>query len=249
MLVIGKNPILEILRTDPGELNKIILLKTLKPEPRLKEIVKLAEENKIMITFLNHFQFTNYFDNKNKSEGIDQGVIGFAKDFEYTTLKDMIDNIGKIKYPLIVLLDEITDPQNLGAIIRSAACLAADGIVIPRHNSADINHTVFKASSGAVKHIPIAKETNLTNSILYLKDKGFWIIGADLHTNKNIFEMDFKMPVGLVIGSEGKGMRSKIKNNCDFLVRIPMTGKLNSLNASVTSAIFFYEIFRQKNKD
>jgi 23S rRNA (guanosine2251-2'-O)-methyltransferase len=247
MLIIGKNPILEILKTDPKELNKIILLKTVKPEPRLKEIVKIAEDNGVHTLYLNHFDFLKYFDRKNKSEGISQGIIGFAKEFVYTPLKDILENIKKVKNPLILLLDEITDPQNFGAIIRSAVCLGADGIVIPRHNSAEVNHTVYKTSSGAVKYIQIAKETNLTNSILYLKKNGFWIIGTDMKAQKNIFEMDFKMSVGLVIGSEGKGIRKKIHDNCDILVRIPMAGKLNSLNASVSTAVFLYEIFRQKN--
>jgi len=248
MLIIGKNPILEILKTNPNELNKIILLKTVKPETRLREIVKLADENSIHVQYLNHFDFQKYFEKKNKSEGISQGIIGFAKDFEYTPLRDLLDNIKKVQYPLILLLDEITDPQNFGAIIRSAVCLGADGIIIPRHNSAEVNHTVYKTSSGAVKYIQIAKETNLTNSILYLKQNGFWIVGTEMKAPRNIFEVDFKMPVGLVVGSEGKGIRKKILDNCDIKVRIPMAGKLNSLNASVTAAIFVYEIFRQKNQ-
>ena len=247
MLIIGKNPILEILKTEPKELKKIILLKTVKPESRLKEIVKIAEENGINTLFLNNYDFLKYFDRKNKSEGISQGIIGFANDYQYTPLKDLLDNIKLVKNPLLILLDEITDPQNFGAIIRTSVCLGADGIIIPRHNSAEVNHTVFKASSGAVKYIKIAKETNLTNSILYLKQKGFWIVGTDMKAQKNIFEVDLNMPIGLVIGSEGRGIRTKLLENCDIHVRIPMVGKLNSLNASVTAAIFIYEIFRQKN--
>jgi 23S rRNA (guanosine2251-2'-O)-methyltransferase len=247
MLVIGKNPILEILNSTPREIHKIILLKTIKPEPRLKEIVKIAEREGITLIYLNHFQFMKYFDRKHKDEGISQGVLGFIKDYEYKPLREMLDDIKHVVNPLIILLDEITDPQNFGAIIRSAACLGADGIIIPRHNSAEVNHTVFKTSSGAVKHIPIAQETNLTNSILYLKKKGFWIVGTEMKASKTIFETDLKMPLGLVIGSEGEGLRNKTKDNCDFLVRIPMAGKMNSLNASVSAAIFLYEIFRQKN--
>jgi 23S rRNA (guanosine2251-2'-O)-methyltransferase len=247
MLVIGKNPILEILKTSPRELSKIILLKTIKPEPRLKEIVHIAEKEGIILIYLNHFQFMKYFDRKHKDEGISQGVLGFMKDFVYKPLREMLDDIKKVINPLIILLDEITDPQNFGAIIRSAACLGADGIVIPRHNSAEVNHTVFKTSSGAVKHIPISQETNLTNSILYLKKNGFWIVGTEMKASKTLFETDLKMPIGLVIGSEGEGLRKKTVDNCDFLVRIPMAGKMNSLNASVSAGIFMYEIFRQKN--
>lgn len=248
MIVIGKNSILEILKTTPKEFSKIILLKTLKPESRLKEIVHIAEENGIPKVFINRYEFANYFDNKNKSEGITQGVIGFMKDYQYTNLRDMLVDVKSVKNPLIILLDEITDPHNFGAIIRSAACLGADGIVIPRHNSAEVNHTVIKTSSGAVKHISIAKETNLSNSIKYLKQNGFWIVGTDMNCQKTLFEVDLKMPVGLVIGSEGKGIRPNLKSACDFLVRIPMTGKLDSLNASVSAGILLYEIFRQKNQ-
>lgn len=247
MLVIGKNPILEILKTTPKELNKIILLKTLKPEPRLKEIVKLAEDNGIQKLFLNKFELANYFDRKNKQEGITQGVIGFIKDYQYSKLSDILEDIKNVKNPLILILDEITDPHNFGAIIRSAVCLGADAIVIPRHNSAEVNHTVIKTSSGAVKFIPIAKETNLSNTIKYLKQKGFWIVGTDLKCEKTLFEIDLIMPIGLIIGSEGHGIRNNLKNACDFLIRIPMTGKLDSLNASVSTGVILYEIFRQKN--
>jgi 23S rRNA (guanosine2251-2'-O)-methyltransferase len=247
MLVIGKNPILEILKDTPEELNKIILLKRIKPEPKLKEIVVLSKEKGINIIYLNDHDFAKYFNRKNKSQGISQGVLGFIKDYQYTTLTDIVDDNKQITNPLMLLLDEITDPHNLGAIARSAVCLGADGIIIPRHNSVDVNHTVFKTSSGAVNHIPIAKETNLSNSIRYLKDNGYWIIGTDIKANKNTFETDFKKPIGLVIGSEGKGMRKNIMEQCDIFVRIPMAGKLNSLNASVSAGVILYEIFRQKN--
>lgn len=250
MLVIGKNPVYEILVTTPKELNKIVLLKTIKPEPKLKKIVKIAEENGIKVMMLNRFGFEKFFNRNNKKEGISQGVIGFIRDFEYTPLKDMVDGIKErhIQNPVVVLLDEITDPHNMGAVIRSAVCLGADGVIIPRHNSAEVNHTVYKSSSGAVNHIPIAKETNLAHSIEYLKKNGYWIIGTEMKTDKTVFNTDLKMPIGLVIGNEGSGMRDIIRKNCDILIRIPMAGKLDSLNASVSAAIFLYEIFRQKNK-
>ncbi len=247
MLVIGKNPILEILNSKPQDFNKIILLKKVKPEGKLKEIVNAAKEKNIKLLFLNHFDFQKFFDSKNKEEGITQGVIGFIKDYDYVNLRDMVEVNKKIVNPLILILDSITDPHNLGAIIRSAACLGADGIVIPRHNSAEVNHTAIKSSSGAVSHIAIAKETNLTNSILYLKNNGYWIAGADLRAAKTIFETDLKMPLALIIGSEGSGIRKNLRDSCDFLLRIPMTGKMDSLNVSVSAGVLLYEIYRQKN--
>lgn len=248
MLVIGKNPVQEILKSSPKDLNKIILLKKVKPDDKLKNIVNLAGENGIRVIYLNYFEFKNFFDQKNKSEGIDQGVIGFIKDYDYKSLREIIDDNKKILNPVILILDQITDPHNFGAIIRSAVCLGADGIVIPRHNSAEINHTVIKTSSGAVKYISIAKETNITNSILLLKDNGYWIMGTDLRAEKTIFETEFNIPLALVIGSEGTGMRQNIKEKCDMMVRIPMSdNKIASLNVSVSTAVFLYEIFRQKN--
>lgn len=247
MLVIGKNPVLETLKSNPKDFNKIVLLKKVKPDNKLKSIVNIAGENGINVVYLNYFEFKKFFDNKGKEEGIDQGVIGFIKDYEYKTLRDIVEENKKITNPLILLLDGITDPHNLGAIIRSAVCLGADGIVIPRHNSAEVNHTVIKTSSGAVNYISIAKETNLSNSILFLKNNGYWIAGTDLQAKKTIFETDFKIPLGLIIGSEGTGMRNSLKNQCDLLVRIPMTGKIGSLNVSVSAGVFMYEMFRQKN--
>jgi len=247
MLVIGRNPIIETLNTDPNSLNKVIFLKNPQLTAKIKEIAELCKENNIKTMFLGKNDFTKFFPNKDKSEGITQGVIGFIKDFEYTSLPEIIEESKKIKNPLILILDEITDPHNMGAVIRSAVCLAADGIIIPRHNSAEVNHTVIKTSSGAVNHIKIAKETNLNNSLQYLKKNGYWIIGTDISAEKTVFESDLKIPIGLVIGSEGKGMRKSIKDNCDILLRIPMAGSMNSLNASVSAGIFLYEIFRQKN--
>ena len=247
MLIIGKNPVYEVLKQNPKDLNKIIFLKTLKPEKKLQQIVKIAEENKINTIFLNKEQFLKYFRSKNKSEGIAQGVIGFMKDYEYAELRDILDSCKKIKNPLLLLLDNITDPQNLGAIIRSAVCLGADGIIIPKHNSAEINHTSMKASSGAANLIPIAKEINLSNTIRVLKQKGYTILGADSNTNKLIYEEKFDGPIALVMGSEGAGLRPIIRQNCDRLIRIPMMQKIDSLNVSVSAGIILYEIFRRKN--
>lgn len=247
MLVIGRNPIIEILETDAKSLTRVIIMKTNHPHKKLSEISKLCREKGIPVMYLDRKGFSNYFSSKNKEEGIAQGVIAFMKDFQYKPLTELIQDISPVQNPLLVLLDEITDPHNLGAIIRSAAALGADGVIIPKHNSAEVNHTVIKASAGAVKHIPIVKVTNLANTIRYLKDNNFTIVGTELKTEKIIFETNFKQAIALVIGSEGKGMRKTIRELCDFTVRIPMAGQIESLNASVSTAIFLYEIFRQKN--
>lgn len=247
MLVIGKNPVHELLLTDPGSINKVILLKKLNPDGKLKEILSLAREKSVSTMFLNLYDFRKYFSSSNKEEGVSQGVLAFIKDYEYSTLREMVEEAKKIKNPLIILLDSITDPHNLGAIARSAVCLGADGIVIPRHNSAEVNHTVMKTSSGAVSHIRIARETNLSNSVEFLKNNGYWVFGADANSGKSVFDTDFRMPVALIVGSEGAGIRKNLLSKCDHVVRIPMAGKIDSLNVSVSTAIFIYEIFRQKN--
>ncbi len=248
MIIIGKNPILETLKSNPKDLTKIIFMKNMKPEPRMKEILFLAKENGISLISLHKFDFEKYFQNKDKKEGISQGMIGFMKDFEYTPLKEILSKIEKVVNPLLIILDEITDPHNFGAIIRSAVCLGADGIIIPRHNSAEVNHTVIKTSSGAVNYIPVAMETNLNNVVKILKQNAFTIIGTDIQAETTTFDANLNKSVCLIVGSEGKGIRMSLKNNCDELVRIPMAGGFNSLNASVSTAIFMYEIFRQKNK-
>ncbi|MCI0473327.1 MAG: 23S rRNA (guanosine(2251)-2'-O)-methyltransferase RlmB [Ignavibacteria bacterium] len=247
MLVIGRNPILEGIKSNPKDFNKIILLKTVKPDSKLKEIARIAEDNSIKIIMLNKYDFEKYFSTKNKRDGIAQGVIGFIKDYEYTHLKELLKKTEKIESPLLLILDEITDPHNFGAIIRSAVCLGADGIIIPRHNSVEVNHTVIKTSSGAVNYIPIAVETNLNSVIKILKQNAFTVIGSDASAVKITFETDLKKPVCIIIGSEGKGIRKSLRENCDELIRIPMAGSFNSLNASVSASILMYEIFRQKN--
>ncbi|MFA5010966.1 MAG: 23S rRNA (guanosine(2251)-2'-O)-methyltransferase RlmB [Ignavibacteria bacterium] len=247
MIIIGKNPILEMLRSNPKDLTKIIFMKNMKPEPRMKEILMLAKDNGVSIVSLHKFDFEKYFQRKDKKEGISQGMIGFMKDYEYTPLKELLRRIEKVVNPLLIILDEITDPHNFGAIIRSAVCLGADGIIIPRHNSAEVNHTVIKTSSGAVNYIPIAMETNLNNVIKILKQNAFTIVGTDIHAEMTTFEAKLNKAVCLIVGSEGKGIRVSLKNNCDVQIRIPMAGGFNSLNASVSTAIFMYEIFRQKN--
>jgi len=247
MLVIGRNPIIEILETDPKSLTRVIIMKSNHPHKKLSEINKLCREAGVPVMYLDRKGFSNYFSSKTKEEGITQGVIAFMKDFQYKPLTELLQDLAPIQNPLLILLDEITDPHNLGAIIRSAAALGADGVIIPKHNSAEVNHTVIKASAGAVKHIPIVKVTNLANTIRFLKEHNFLIVGTDLKTDKIIFETDFKQSIALIIGSEGKGMRRTIRELCDITVRIPMTAQVESLNASVSTAIFLYEIFRQKN--
>lgn len=182
--------------------------------------------------------------------GNHQGVVGFLRDndFAYSDLDEILAMAERLQQkPLVAILDEITDSHNLGAIIRSAECAGVHGIILPRHRSADINATVLKTSAGAAVHMRIAQVTNLVHAMEELKEKGLWIYGSDSTASVTCFDTDLTGPVGLVIGSEGKGMRRLVAEHCDVTLRIPMYGKVNSLNASVAAGILFYETIRQRN--
>ena len=150
-------------------------------------------------------------------------------------------------FPLILILDSIQDTHNVGAILRSAECSGVDGIIITKHNSAPINETVFKTSAGAVEHVKICPVNNLAQSIKELKEKGYWIIGSSLENSKPYTEVDYKIPIALIVGNEEKGIRKLTADNCDILVRIPMKGKIQSLNVSVAAGILLFEILRQRS--
>ena len=176
-----------------------------------------------------------------------QGVIAIVPPFEYCEIEDILEN-AKIKNedPFILILDGIEDPHNLGSIIRTAETAGVHGIIIPKRRAASVNSTVSKVSAGAVEHIKIARVTNISDSIQKLKDNGLWICGTDIDAKNYYYDQDLKGPLGIVIGNEGQGMSEKVKKNCDFLVKIPMKGKVTSLNASVSTGIVVYEAVKQR---
>ena len=176
-----------------------------------------------------------------------QGVIALASVREYVSVEDIL-NIAREKgeNPLIVVCDEISDPHNLGAIIRTAECAGAHGVVIPKRRSAGLTAIVAKTSAGAVSHIPVARVPNLTALMKELQKRGVWIFGAEMNGNTSLYEADLKGPAAIVIGSEGDGMTRLVREKCDFLVSIPMKGKISSLNASAAAAILLYEAVRQR---
>lgn len=236
----GRNPVLEILKSDK-EIEKLYVLKgDLKGS--IKKIIGIAKDRGIIIQQVN----------KNKLESLSdgnahQGVVAVVSEYEYSELDDMISYARERgEDPFIVVLDEIEDPHNLGSIIRTAECAGAHGIVIPKRRSASVNSTVYKSSAGAVEHIMVAKVTNISNTLGELKDKGLWIYGADVDGEDYHFNTSLKGAIGLVIGNEGKGISRLVKENCDVLVKIPMKGKISSLNASNAASILMYEVVRQR---
>ena len=176
-----------------------------------------------------------------------QGVIAFVPPFSYCEIEDILEYAKeKNEEPFVLILDGIEDPHNLGAIIRTAETAGMHGIIIPKRRSASVNSTVSKVSSGAVEYMKIARVTNITDAIDKLKKEGLWICGTDINTDKYYYNQDLTGPIGIVIGNEGKGISDKVKKNCDFLVKIPMMGKVTSLNASVSTGIIIYEALKQK---
>ncbi|RBP67381.1 23S rRNA (guanosine2251-2'-O)-methyltransferase [Alkalibaculum bacchi] len=236
----GKNPIVEALKSDVN-IEKIMVAKG-RRETGAQELFELAKEKKIKIQQVDRkkLDFTS-------KTGNHQGIIAIASEYEYAEIEDILEG-AKVKgeSPLVVILDKITDPHNFGAIIRTANACGVHGIIIPKNRSVDISPIAIKASAGAIEHTPICKVTNLTQTIKELKEKGFWIAGADMEGQK-YYESDFKGSMAIVIGNEGEGISRLVKDECDFLVSIPMYGEIESLNASVATGILLSEAAKQRN--
>lgn len=241
-MIYGRRAILEALRSDTA-IEEILLLKSAQG---ISEIQHEARTAKIKTKEVTHQILDDLVPRQNH-----QGVVARLKylEFTYASVEDVIERAKTKKEKILVaILDEIVDPHNLGAIIRSAECAGFHGVIIPKHNSAEVNATVMKTSAGAVSHIPIVQVTNLARTMKELKDQGVWIYGTSMGTEKTYSDIDVKDHVGIVIGSEGDGMRRLTREGCDFLINIPMYGAIESLNASVAAGIIFFEVRRQRMK-
>lgn len=227
--IYGRKPVLDTLDTDI----KIYKAYILKQNSKLvNKIIKKLEEKNIEISFVDK----RFFD---KIDINHQGVMIEVESFKYESLDDLNDE------KRLIILDQIEDPHNLGAIIRSAESFGFDGVVIPERRSASVTSTVYKTSAGAINNIKVYRVKNLTRSIKDLKDKGFWIYGLAGEADSSIDKADLTGKVGLVVGNEGSGISRLVRDNCDMLVNIPMLGRVNSLNASVAAGISMYELLRQ----
>ena len=177
-------------------------------------------------------------------KGNHQGIIALTDDYKYVSENEMLSNMSE--NPFVVVLDHLEDPHNFGAIIRTCEAAGVDYIIIPKDRSVGVTSTVVKTSVGAIYNVNIVMVTNLNNTIKKLKEKGLWIVGTDMVNSTLYDEIDYKVPIGIIIGNEGSGMKSLVGKNCDFIARIPMIGKVNSLNASVAAGIMIYEVLRQR---
>ena len=230
MLVYGKNVCLEFLKKNK-KVRKIILQEGFHDENLISAIGNL----KIQPKYLPKSELDRL------ANGLHQGIIMDVEDFRYTDYHDFITSDETI----VVILDHLEDPHNLGAIIRTSEAAGISGIIIPKDRSVEVNATVLKTSVGAAENIPISMVTNLNSTIKDLKDNGFWIVGTDMN-GTDYREIDYRGKIALVIGNEGSGMSRIVRESCDFIAEIPMYGKVNSLNASVASGIMIYEAVRQK---
>jgi len=183
------------------------------------------------------------------SDATTQGVVAIVQSKNFVELEQLLAvPQERLQKGFLLILDEIEDPQNLGALIRTAECAGVHGVVIPRHHAAPVTSTVVKASAGATEYMGMAEVTNIVNTLNLLKDSGYWVIGLDMAGDKLYTEVDYSTPTAVVVGNEGKGIRRLVKEHCDQLVKIPLHGKIDSLNASVAGALVMYEVARQRGE-
>jgi len=239
-LIIGRKPVLEALNSD-DEVSQVFIL--FGQEGGIIDAIRVAAKKKgIKVNQVPIEKFIQITQSK-----IAQGVAASKSVQKYYDLYEIINESKKSEYPLLLILDSIQDTHNVGAILRSADCSGVDGIIITKHNSAPINETVVKTSAGASEHVKMTLINNLAQTIEELKHKGFWIVGSYLEGAKDYTRVDYKVPIAVIVGNEEKGIRKLAADKCDYLVRIPMKGKIQSLNVSVATGILLFEILRQRS--
>ena len=239
-IIEGRNPIIEALKNN-RPIEKIMVNKASK-EGSIKKILAMAKENKVIIQEVDRHKL----DEMSESHA-HQGVIAITSDYRYYDLDEILEIPRQNgEDPFFIILDGITDPHNLGSIIRTADAVGAHAVIIPKSRSVQITPIVAKASAGAVEYLPVCKVTNIVNTIKTLKENGLWIAAVDMD-GQTFYQQNLGGPLGLVVGSEGEGISRLVKQNCDFTVSMPMSGNVTSLNASVAGGILLYEVYRQRN--
>jgi len=229
------NPLLEVLKSSPERVSKIFIQKERGPH-RIGEIIQEARAQGIPFLFIPKQKLDQLAPHH-------QGVLAEISAKEFTSLEDILAGAGR---PFLVLLDEVEDPQNLGAIIRSAAGAGVDGVILPERRSAGLTDVVATVSAGALEHVKVARVTNLARAMEELRERGVWFVGADGSAPDAWTEFDYTLPVGIVLGSEGRGLRPLIRKSCDKLLAIPLAGGVNSLNVASAASVFLFEAVRQR---
>ena len=242
-MIYGRNPVIEALEAGRTTMDKILIQEGLR-HSQIGYIRNLAKERGILYRFVDKRKLDLLCEGENH-----QGVAALAAAHTYAELEDHLAAAKKRNQPpFLVIAEGITDPHNLGSIIRTANAAGAHGVVIPKNRSVALNATVSKVSAGAVEYTPVARVTNIPQTLERLKKEGLWIVGTDLSGTQSHYECDLTGPLGVVVGSEGEGMSRLVRENCDFLVRIPMLGEIESLNASVAAGVLLYEAVRQRRQ-
>ncbi|WP_100012628.1 23S rRNA (guanosine(2251)-2'-O)-methyltransferase RlmB [Lentibacillus sediminis] len=238
-LIIGKNPVLEAL-TSGHPVNKVLVSEQLNPRVQ----GKIVQEGKAAGTIV---QKVPRHKLDQLSSGNHQGVIAYVAAYEYASLDDLFQRAEeKGEEPFFILLDELEDPHNLGSILRTADAVGAHGVVIPKRRSVGLTQTVAKTAAGALEHIPVARVTNMANTIDELKERPVWVVGTEAEATEDYRQLDGTLPIALVIGNEGKGMSRLVRKKCDWTVSLPMRGRVSSLNASVACSLLLYEVYRKR---
>ncbi len=241
--IVGRRPVIEALKAGTV-IEKIVLLEGIQGAP-INEIRLLARKQKVPIIETSRQLFREI-----ASDQMTQGVVATLMErHKHASVESILEIANKQQVaPFILILDEIEDPHNLGALIRSAECAGVHGVIVPKHHSAPVNATVTKTSAGATEYVAIAEVTNIVSTIDELKKENFWIVGLDEEGDKLFDAVDYTSPIAIVVGNEGKGIRRLVREHCDFLVKIPLYGKIQSLNASVAGALVMFEAARQRRK-
>ena len=241
--IVGRNSVLELLRSGNREVEQLLIAQGTH-DPRIQQILSIAKKRNIPCDFAPRRELDRL-----EADTPHQGVIALVGPKSYTDVKTLINDVqNRGRSALLMMLDQIQDPRNLGAIIRTADAVNADGIIIPKHKAAGVTTAADKVAAGSSEYVPIAQVTNLAQTIDTLKMAGIWVIGADQEGQTPYTQADFTTPICLVLGNEGEGLRRLVKEKCDLLVHLPMYGHVPSLNVSVVAGVLLYEVVRQRAK-
>jgi 23S rRNA (guanosine2251-2'-O)-methyltransferase len=238
-LVYGLLPVLEALKADNRRIDKVLLAQG-SQEKRLSEIIDLCRSRSILFNWAPREAFAKYVE----PDVNHQGVLAFTAAADYVDTDDILANAGET--PLMLILDGVEDPRNLGAILRAAECAGVDGVIIPERRAAGLTDTVAKSSAGAIEYVKVAKTVNLNRFIEKLKEQNIWVVGTSTDAQMDHYDWDWTRPSALVLGGEGSGLHRLVAENCDMLVKIPMYGKIDSLNVSVAAGVILFEARRQR---
>ena len=235
--IYGKNTIIESLKGDKP-VYQVYMLSGAKDD----KIISLAKRKNVNVQFVNKGKLHELVGNV-----VHQGVVAKVEGYNYSSIDEILESIPEGKQPLLLMLDGLEDPHNLGAILRTSDAIEVDGVIIGKKRSVGLTPTVAKVSTGAIDYVKVAQVTNLSRTLEDLKSKGFWVVGCDLNESQDYRAIDYNMPVVIVIGSEGFGISRLVKTHCDMNVVLPMTGHVTSLNASVATALILYQVYNSRH--